>query len=194
MVREENGKFYGVLNDFDLATVFETISGHRPTSEHRTGTRPYMAHEQHTISWQGPPRYRHDLESLFYVMLIMVCHYTKPGVKAEELPYLEWFTEGDNSLFNSKRTLLTEATWEIPPISDFFAGYKVWLSRIQGSLWDGMFGYGQYLRKLRAGTSVNNEQKHDTFCGHFSYDTMRVILNTFENEALLTRDPKRSSN
>ncbi|KAJ3993798.1 hypothetical protein F5050DRAFT_1532060, partial [Lentinula boryana] len=57
MVREKNGKKYGVLNDWDLAIWLDNKRG-GPTSQFRTRTKPYMAHELHSTEWKGPHRYR----------------------------------------------------------------------------------------------------------------------------------------
>ncbi|KAJ3814092.1 hypothetical protein F5876DRAFT_17635, partial [Lentinula aff. lateritia] len=70
MVRVKDRKKYGVLNDWDLAMWLDKRDG-ITTLQFRTGTRAYMAHEQHSRDWKGPHRYRHDMESLFYVILLL---------------------------------------------------------------------------------------------------------------------------
>jgi len=64
MYRKKDGKIIGVLNDYDLA-IFKVNS--ISSSRACTGTRPFMA-----IDLLGKPadlhRYRHDLESMFYVI------------------------------------------------------------------------------------------------------------------------------
>ncbi|KAF9065344.1 hypothetical protein BDP27DRAFT_1424906 [Rhodocollybia butyracea] len=65
-----NGSVYGVLNDFDHAIRTDVL---RSPSSHRTGTAPYMAID---ILRASPPPihlYRHDLESLYYVLVCTVC-------------------------------------------------------------------------------------------------------------------------
>ncbi|KAJ3924650.1 MAG: hypothetical protein NXY57DRAFT_969372 [Lentinula lateritia] len=81
MVRVKDGKKYGVLNDWDLAIWLDNRDG-ISTSQFRTGTRPYMAHEQHSSRWKGPHRYRHDLESLFYVILLLATLFSSPSERA----------------------------------------------------------------------------------------------------------------
>ncbi|KAJ3811508.1 hypothetical protein F5876DRAFT_75756 [Lentinula aff. lateritia] len=78
MVRVKDGKKYGVLNDWDLAIWLDNRDG-ISTSRFRTGTRPYMAHEQHSRRWRGSHRYRHDLESLFYVILLLATLFSSPS-------------------------------------------------------------------------------------------------------------------
>ena len=53
MFREEEGKIYGVLNDWDLA-LLDPETEKSPTSQFRTGTKPFLAHEQHDFDWTGP--------------------------------------------------------------------------------------------------------------------------------------------
>ncbi|KAJ3990763.1 hypothetical protein F5050DRAFT_1582467, partial [Lentinula boryana] len=80
MVRVKNGKMYRVLNDWDLATWLNN-ERNGPTSLFHTRTKPYMAHEQQSVCWEGPHRYHHDMESIFYVMLLFVCLYSNPHKK-----------------------------------------------------------------------------------------------------------------
>ncbi|KAJ4467718.1 hypothetical protein C8J55DRAFT_565190 [Lentinula edodes] len=80
MVREKDRQKYGVLIDWDLVIwLDERKEG--STSKFRMGTKPYMAHEQHSSDWQGPHRFRHDLESVFYVILLLVSLYSSPTEK-----------------------------------------------------------------------------------------------------------------
>ncbi|KAJ3790477.1 hypothetical protein GGU10DRAFT_253116, partial [Lentinula aff. detonsa] len=62
MFRRKDGKIYGVLNDFDFSSR-DMDQG--PTSNHRTGTGPFMS----TDLLKGGHLFRHDLESLFNIML-----------------------------------------------------------------------------------------------------------------------------
>ncbi|KAF7421075.1 hypothetical protein PC9H_011595 [Pleurotus ostreatus] len=61
----------GVLNDWDLATPVDAVGN---STNHRTGTGPFMAYD---LLGPEPPvhLYRHDLESLFYVLIWAVVHY-----------------------------------------------------------------------------------------------------------------------
>ena len=111
IVKEENAagvveeKVYGVLADFDLSSLTEDMKdNYTKTSQQRTGTPPFMAHEL-LDGLEGLHLYRHDLESLFYVMLIVATHYEiQPPTEKEEgglrmrqgleaLPYQKWFGE-----------------------------------------------------------------------------------------------------
>lgn len=61
----------GVLNDWDLATPVDAVGN---STNHRTGTGPFMAYD---LLGAEPPAhlYRHDLESLFYVLIWAAVHY-----------------------------------------------------------------------------------------------------------------------
>ncbi|KAF9459059.1 hypothetical protein BDZ94DRAFT_1149964, partial [Collybia nuda] len=75
MYRIVEGKVHGVLNDLDLSSLREDVERGTPTSHQRTGTPPYMATEllQAAGGTKSPTRhlYRHDLESLTYVILML---------------------------------------------------------------------------------------------------------------------------
>ncbi|PBK80655.1 hypothetical protein ARMGADRAFT_882799, partial [Armillaria gallica] len=63
----------GVLNDSDLSSFREDTG---TSSVQCTGTLPYMAYEFFDDDENGHPRkhlYRHDLESIFYVILLLCC-------------------------------------------------------------------------------------------------------------------------
>ncbi|KAK0448042.1 hypothetical protein EV421DRAFT_1658879, partial [Armillaria borealis] len=68
------GNIFGVLNDFDLSSL---IPIDEATSLRRTGTPPYMAFDLlKEEKDSGPHLYRHDLEALFYVMLMICCRHS----------------------------------------------------------------------------------------------------------------------
>jgi serine/threonine protein kinase len=85
MLRKEDGNIYAVLNDLDLAVNADVQS---QSSKHRTGTKPFMAIDL----LSGEPTvhmYRHDLESLFYVLVWIISRF-HDGVEIEKPPLQEW--------------------------------------------------------------------------------------------------------
>ncbi|KAK0460331.1 hypothetical protein IW261DRAFT_296014 [Armillaria novae-zelandiae] len=78
--RPSDNKVYGVLNDFDIS-----FSQTEAASLHRTGTLPYMAHDLLGQSDIGH-LYRHDVETLYYVLLMLCCRYEI--VEIERVPIL----------------------------------------------------------------------------------------------------------
>jgi len=92
-----------VLTDFDLSSLTKDMTEeYGKTSQQRTGTPPFMVYELLDGS-DDLHLYRHDLESLLYVMLILAMHYEiqhptkkeKGGLcmrqGSEGLPYGLWF-------------------------------------------------------------------------------------------------------
>ncbi|KAE9392629.1 hypothetical protein BT96DRAFT_924608 [Gymnopus androsaceus JB14] len=167
--------------------ILQYYGHHAPTSGERTGTKPYMAHEQQRIGWTGPLHYRHDLESLFYVILLLVYHYDRFGVKAEKLEFGKWFTEGDEYLYDKKYVFLHQYSWIATP-RPFFAAFRYWLQTIQDSLMAGFLAEGLALRKARAGGQISFDL--ETLGDNFSYKTMSTVMRNFDGKALVTRNPK----
>ncbi|KAJ3984699.1 protein kinase [Lentinula detonsa] len=191
MVREKNGKKYGVLNDWDLA-IWLDDKRDGPTSQFRTGTKPYMAHEQHSVEWKGPHRYRHDLESIFYVMLLLVCLYSRPDEKLRRFKnqshqYQEWHQSDDRSLYLEKHHTIRADNWE-PPVTTFFFGFLLWLSRLQRSMRRGFYELGDAMQLVpKALHPEMNFFDEDTLGGHLSYEVIVSIVHVFEEEELETR-------
>ncbi|KAJ3775683.1 hypothetical protein FB446DRAFT_379366 [Lentinula raphanica] len=142
MFREEEGKIYGVLNNWDLA-LLDPETESFPTSKFRTGTKPFLAHEQHSSIWIGPHRYRHDLELMFYVILLQTCLHTAPTTQASLDPipgnhqYGRWHSEDDEYLGQNKHSLIHRDPW-VPPVEGFFSSFSIWLMFMKRSLADGL--------------------------------------------------------
>jgi len=143
MEEDKDGNFeekvYGVLTDFDLSSWKENLdSNYEQTSQQRTGTPPFMA--QGLLDGSEPLHlYRHDLESLFYIMLIVATRYEiKPTTKKQpgglrarrgikDLPYQDWFNqESYKALADSKNTFFTKkADLNLSPAFEDFRGWLV---------------------------------------------------------------------
>jgi len=105
MYRIIEGKVHGVLTDYDLSSWTASLTcDYTKTSQQRTGTPPFMASGL-LDGTDAVHLYRHDVESLFYIMLILTTQNeiqapkkgkgggvrTREGLKA--LPYQEWFDQ-----------------------------------------------------------------------------------------------------
>ncbi|EGN97778.1 hypothetical protein SERLA73DRAFT_137897 [Serpula lacrymans var. lacrymans S7.3] len=103
MYRSRNGTICGVLNDFDLAS---TKTQSKPTSKQRTGTKPYMTID---LLYGDDPEhlYRHDLESLLYVMIRHAGRFDDQGHVVENPLFQEWDEEGTRQLYKTKHTFIT---------------------------------------------------------------------------------------
>ncbi|KAJ7649793.1 hypothetical protein FB45DRAFT_3290 [Roridomyces roridus] len=85
MYRRKDGQICGVLNDFDLSHFMDDESSPVPAGQ-RIGTVPYMARDL-LLSNPYPHLPRHDLESLVYVLIFLVCDRDDPG---ELVPLRQW--------------------------------------------------------------------------------------------------------
>ena len=133
-------KVYGVLTDYDLSSLKEALEGdYTRTSQQRTGTPPYMAQEL-LRGTSATHLYRHDLESLFYIMLLMTARHTiAPTNTAAKFqvvmregprPYQEWFNAQDyNTLGKHKLTFLSEK--EPIHLSPPFEDFRPWLRALR---------------------------------------------------------------
>ncbi|KAK0447854.1 uncharacterized protein EV420DRAFT_1275971, partial [Desarmillaria tabescens] len=74
--RTIDGHLRGVLNDFDFSSFRDDTA----SLLQRVSTRPYMVYllfENEYVEDPPPTKhlYRHDVESIFYVILLLCCHY-----------------------------------------------------------------------------------------------------------------------
>ncbi|KAG9026500.1 hypothetical protein FRB95_008813 [Tulasnella sp. JGI-2019a] len=83
------GKIFGVLNDFDLATMDKAIVA---TGSERKGTLPFMALDllsSNGLNGQIEHLYRHDLESFWWVLVWIIFRY-RGGKLIQNPPFSEW--------------------------------------------------------------------------------------------------------
>ena len=123
MYRRKGEEICGVLNDFDLATIKGDPS---PSSKQRTGTKPYMA-IQLLRETKGDPvghSYRHDLESLFYVILILTSCF-EDGKEISDPPLQKWFSLDSTTLAKFKSDLIVNR--DLPALTPPYAGFIRWI-------------------------------------------------------------------
>ena len=142
MYRVIKGKVYGVLTDYDLSSWTASLTpDYTKTSRQRTGTPPFMASGL-LDGTDAVHLYRHDVESLFYIMLILATHYdiqapkkgkgggirTREGLKA--LPYQEWFDQPSyKSLASFKQTFFSNLGHL--NLSPTFEDFRGWLGDLR---------------------------------------------------------------
>ncbi|KAF9023129.1 hypothetical protein BDZ89DRAFT_1162891 [Hymenopellis radicata] len=103
---DEAGNVYGVPNDLDLASLVSDLESESGSTSLLTGTPPFL---QKPHKFNVRHLYRHDLESLFYVLLMLVCrhdivHRDKYYQELRENPpFEEWF-DGRQSWAELHRT------------------------------------------------------------------------------------------
>ena len=164
MYRIIGGKVYGVLTDFDLSSWTDDLASDRTkTSQQRTGTPPYMAFE--ILKETDPVHlYRHDVESLLYIMLVLATHYEietpgkrKPGGRLRmrqgdgELPFQSWFDQPSCKELSSLKYNFLSSTDDIP-LSPNFWDFRDWLSELHLSFRLGLRSEGAYkdMEKMQA--------------------------------------------
>ena len=139
MYRKVKGKIHGVLADYDLASLRATLTLDRTkTSQQRTGTPPFMAYG--LLKGNDPIHlYRHDLESLFYTILILATHYEirAPGkegggmrVREEQQCFQDWF---ETTNYDVLATMKSGFVTELHPFqpSPSFNSFRSWLSKLR---------------------------------------------------------------
>ena len=208
MYRKLKGKVHGVLADYDLASLRSTLTLDRTkTSHQRTGTPPFMAHGLLDGS-DLIHLYRHDLESLFYTMLILATHHEIPApgeenggirVLEEGLHFQDWFeTTNYKTLSGAKSDFFTKLPAFEP--SPSFADFHGWLRSLRK-----MFNRG-FIEKIIHKSSLEYQEPGDeemvppfddeTLGGYVTYST---LIQTARNLAGKLRglairyDPLRTS-
>ena len=214
LIEEKNGRgemerrVYGVLTDYDLSSFTATMnSDYKKTSQQRTGTPPYMAHE---LLMDASPfhLYRHDLESLFYIMLLTAARHMigtpegedKPRVILRRwwsLPYEDWFNQPHYNVLGSLKVAFLLKTQPIT-LSRDFEDFLPWLEDLRQCFSTG-FSLGLFSSNTRINpalrAAVNSTvAKFDggTLGGCVTYETImaRVPDLTGELEGLVIRDPE----
>ncbi|KAK0490360.1 hypothetical protein IW261DRAFT_1323834, partial [Armillaria novae-zelandiae] len=208
------GNIFGVLIDFDLSSL---IPIEEAKSLRRTGTPPYMAFDLlKEEKDSGPHRYRHDLEALFCVMLMICCRHSiirkvqpKGTSQLEEIPanFSEWFdrTMSWNILAKVKTSFFSDN--EPLPVSRCFAGFRRWLDVIRSQFAAGIFerqkhpGIGSFEAlpddiNLDGDTPLElkpqNPFDDDTLGGHIKYGVFLTVMRTFKNTELVVRNRDRA--
>ena len=142
MYRVIRGKVYGVLTDYDLTSWATSLTeDYTPTSQQRTGTPPFMAigmlNGMDTLHL-----YRHDLELLFYIMVILATHYEIEGprkgggggvrMRGGKLPFERWFDEPSyEDLASFKKFFISEC--KDLDLSPTFEDFRDWLLDLRAS-------------------------------------------------------------
>ncbi|KAH9852783.1 hypothetical protein C2E23DRAFT_825298, partial [Lenzites betulinus] len=113
MYRTRGDTIYAVLNDWDLA--IDTTLPQTHTGLEMTGTVPFMAIDRLTpaaLRGEVQHLYRHDLESLFYILLWALSCY-KDGKRLDSLPetFALWTKDDMDRCAKEKHCLLTWEYW-----------------------------------------------------------------------------------
>ncbi|KAJ3554595.1 hypothetical protein NM688_g3026 [Phlebia brevispora] len=152
MYEKRGDDYHFVLIDFDMAIALPNDeSAYAASSNHRTGTLPFMAKELILNAWviiatngeRSPIRHllRHDLESLFWVTLwgistLLTSHLSPDGAKA----LLEWVRSwevgelsdiaGRKGMLCSMGLVQTPVTFP-PPASCLMPWFRAWTNTLR---------------------------------------------------------------
>ncbi|KAJ3712165.1 hypothetical protein C8R42DRAFT_320767 [Lentinula raphanica] len=171
----------------------------------RTGTKPYISHEEQDIDWKGPRRYRHDLESAFYVVTLFTFLYSSPSEKAPKPSDIKhqferWHQEDDTTLRRAKNELLNATTNWRPPVTKFFTGFERWLFQLHMCFFYGFRKQREFILQISSRDlfehfqlgrlpQIQQTQSFDeeTLGGIITCEYMALTMHEFEGEELDTR-------
>jgi serine/threonine protein kinase len=210
---EPSRKVYGVLTDYDLSSWTVCLKNdYTKTSQQRTGTPPYMAQEL-LVGTSATHLYRHDLESLFYVMLLTCGRHELANEKVGSTtgprmvmrggypPYQGWFKQQHYGILgNEKWSFLTRP---MPiELSPCFKDFRAWLRSLQlqfaaGFALKTLYGIKQGLEQEQSdGTSageVDDSFDDETLGNKISYSSFIEPIRRLSGELkglIIRYDPK----
>jgi len=209
---EPEQKVYGVLTDYDLSSWRKDLgTDYTRTSQQRTGTPPYMAQEL-LKGTDTAHLYRHDVESLFYIMLMMGGRHTidragggtgkeagrRVVMRAQgELPYQNWFDAPNYAMLGFAKAAFF-ADMHAIELSQPFEDFRPWLWALQAKFAGGFLLKSFYTMQKaigeKAGSSIGtvNQFDDETLGGHIDYSSIIEPTSqlTGELEGLIIRyDP-----
>ncbi|KIK53302.1 hypothetical protein GYMLUDRAFT_88460 [Collybiopsis luxurians FD-317 M1] len=187
MCRRIGNRVYGVLNDFDVSSYVRDLG--LESSKDRRGTRPFMAYDLLSKEWTGEHMYRHDLESLFCIMLIVCCNYRRPNRRADRRPYSNWFLGVDAEVRWRKKTFLLSTGDISTNIQNYFLGFEQWLTTLSSWLRSG-YKESLALQEREEREEEEGEVKPFDFAtlgGRITYKEMNDLMCSFQDQPLETR-------
>jgi hypothetical protein len=163
MLRKEDGHVYAVLNDLDLAVNADV---QRQSSKHRTGTKPFMAID--LLSGESTVHmYRHDLESLFYVLVWITSRF-HDGVEIKNPPLQDWAEGKPQAVVKAKGFFILTAPFQS---TEGFQSFRHWVTSMRKTFIDGLSAKSQVDPSL-------SYFDNDTLGGFVTFNAFQTILNT----------------
>ena len=198
-VEEMNGeggrerKVHGVLTDYDLSSWREDLYDCTGSSQQRMGTPMYMA-EELLSGTSNTHLYRHDVESLFYIMLMICgrCTFSLVNggagkdakrqvvVREGKLPYQRWFDiQYSWTILGSLKNCFFMHLEDIelsPPFEDF----RPWLTELHYELSEGFMKKRLHRNNCRLPRRKQKQAEptpvppfdNDTLNGHVDYSSL----------------------
>jgi len=188
------GQVHGVLTDYDLSLWTASQTPDRSgTPQQRTGTPLFMANGLLcSYDPDGLHLYRHDAESIFYVMLILTTHYEIQapkeldgeggGIRMKEgnLSFQDWFNiQNYNTLGAIKSTFIMRAARGFE-VSRSFKDFRLWLLQLRMSFANGSWAKSGFLldqMELSPGNATSSASSsvsfdEETLGGHITYSAL----------------------
>ncbi|KAH8814646.1 hypothetical protein DL96DRAFT_1820796 [Flagelloscypha sp. PMI_526] len=162
MFRRIGDCVYGVLNDFDLSSDWSIEEP--PTTNQRIGTAPFMAID--LLKRDPPPHhlYRHDLESLYYIIVSMVCDRQSP-------PVSQWFELDSDIMAAHKLSILLDKPLQPCEKFQIFTGL---LSQLHSAFRRGL------LAQIERDFDLKETYDDETLGGWVSFEKIAAIFNCAE--------------
>ncbi|KAJ3715618.1 protein kinase [Lentinula guzmanii] len=169
----------GILHrDLSIGNImFRRIEGKvygGPASDFRTGTRPFMSVDLLDPDWKGGHLYRHDLESLFFIMICLACRYERPAGPTMKCAQTKLTSSATVSLERSRFNFI------------LLVLQIGWILSITGSVLPirDARKSGVYRSSCLLG---NTPYDWNTLGGIFTYTDMRQLMSSFQDQPLETR-------
>ncbi|KAK0478803.1 hypothetical protein IW261DRAFT_1337140, partial [Armillaria novae-zelandiae] len=191
--RTVDGSIRGVLNDFDLSSLRSATGA---SSTQRTGTLAYMAYELLSSDENGqPPKhlYRHDVESVFYVILLLLCRYKFVGTQSSSQearrkvasPFDHWYTLTRAQLKTEKGYFLLRGA--SPMVNRGFHDFQTWVDDLCQQFMLGFHNLASNESSKKRGKTTEPFDE-ETLGDHISYSVIVDICSQFAGSALVVRN------
>ncbi|KAK7007371.1 other 1 protein kinase [Favolaschia claudopus] len=164
------GEIYGVLDGFNLAVLT-----HAHLLHHRLETPPpLLAFDLLESALPAEYLYRYDLETLFFALLLIACHYEDgEQIAPPRQPFKDWHNLSNLNLLRYKIAFFTRGTRLWAPTSQFRDLRRLILS-LRRMFRDGIMAQADF-DDLEDPTAAFD---FVTLGGHITFDTFENVLNT----------------
>ncbi|KAK0433401.1 hypothetical protein EV421DRAFT_1997239 [Armillaria borealis] len=170
----------------------------RTINGHRTGTLPFMAYDLLINNKNGqPPKhlYRHDVESVFYVILLLCCRYkvlaTPTSSEPAPLtcdkvssPFDDWYRLGRATLKDKKIGFIMGDT---PAVNSGFAAFQPWLDDLHQQFLDGHSTRTVHSHRRTRGKATGAFDE-ETLQNQVSYSIVLDICSKFAGSPLIVHN------
>ncbi|KAF8180345.1 hypothetical protein K438DRAFT_2021435 [Mycena galopus ATCC 62051] len=139
-----------------------------------------------SYAWSPSPHlYRFDLESLFYVMVVISCSY-EDGEEIENPPFDEWEHLGSAKLWNQKSLFFCNL---VPPPTPGFVGFNNLNQSLAMLFVNGFRARRSHELRASLGRGPATGFDHVTLGGHVTFDTFERTLEEHLPPLTKTSDP-----